>query len=515
MLLKERKWLWNKVAEFAYKRTALPIFSMSTGYMGNQWGVSDGKTDVNNNVALNTGFVYKCIDMRSNSVATAMIDNQELEYYSNTKESEEILDHPYWDVMRYVNDQYTPYDLWYITSSSFDFTGRSIWWVETEGAFNLPVRINPILPDMGRFLVLRDKLGKIVGYELHTGMEKIKFDPFEIFYHTAVNVNDSTYGLGLVSALVREANIDKLQKQKVLTLLQNGGLGKAHVQFKGNPKGDVFQKSVDAFNRSYNGVGKDGQFVFTDEATDITPLVDNSTLEAAVSILGLTRDQIIQLSGVMRVSLGIGGSTTKADAETQYLVYLRDHITPMITNLTSRLSQDFVQRYYPQETGWLCVECESIIPGDQLAEDLHNKALLSTGQITVNELLKESGKDPIGEIGDKRYLTGDLVPMDDMKLDFTDIIGANTKPSEIPKQDTPMDKTKKQVALGANSIQDTALNGAQTTSLLSILQSVSTGMLPKDSAIQTIMAAFPTIDATEAGSMVNPIEVNLIQQPTA
>jgi HK97 family phage portal protein len=413
------------------------------------------------NIGLNTGFVYKCVDMRSNSVATAML-GQKLYYYANAKEKEEVEEHPYFDLLRYVNDQYTPYDLWYLTNSSFDFIGRCPWWVETDGVLNVPVRINPILPDMGRFTVLRNEYGVVTGYELHTGMKKITFSPFEIFYHTAVNINDSTYGLGLVNALVREANIDKLQKQKVLKLLQNGGIGKAHVQFDGNPQGDVFNKAVSGFERANNGADKEGQFIYTTSGTKVTALVDNSALERAVSILGLTRDQIIQLSGVMRVSLGIGGSTTKADAETQYLVYLRDHITPLLTNLTSRLSQDFLQKYYPQNRGWLCAEVDSILPDDEIEKQSIREIKLRTAQAKPNDFLVEDGFEASADPAmDKYYLSSGLTPIGDASLDFTDIM--NSEPKAKPKNNTqdedneetkPTEKPKKEIIDSVNSVEN-------------------------------------------------------------
>ncbi len=441
MLLRERQWLWGKIAELAGKRANLPIYVQSVGYHSNLWGVNDTKTDVNHNIGLNTSFVYKCVDMRSNSVASAML-NQKLYYYSDARNKEEITEHPYFDVMRYVNEQYTPYDLWYLTQSSFDFIGRIPWWVETDNVLNIPVRITPILPDMGRFVVLKNEYGVITGYELHTGIKKFNFTPFEIFFHTAVNINDSTYGLGLVNALIREANIDKLQKQKVLKLLENGGIGKAHVQFEGNPNGEVFARAKQDFDKANNGANREGGFIYTTGSTKVTALVDSSSLERAVEILGLTRDQIIQLSGVMRVSLGIGGSTTKADADTQYLVYLRDHITPLLTNTTSRLSQDFVQKYYPQDSGWLCVEVDSILPDDELNKETIRRMQLETGQRKPIDFIIEDGIDAPDESEQpglyKYYLTGGLIPIDQDLLDFTDITGdIKPKAETPPKMEQP------------------------------------------------------------------------------
>lgn len=423
MLLRDRKTLWGLFNNPFYKeaRAAQPIFASTAGYFGTTFGVSDTKVDVNHNVSMNTGFVYKCVELRSNAQATALLNKQKLYYYATPKEKIEVdEDHPYFQVMRYVNDQLTPYDLWKITASSFDFIGRMPWWVETElfdGA-TIPVRINPIFPDMGRFTVNKDVFGKITGYTLFAGLKTIKFEPEEIFYHTDVNVNDSTYGLGLVNSMIREANIDRLQKQKVLKLLENGGLGKAHVQFAKGLRGDPFKVAVSEFDEHNNGLNREGSFLYTTEDTKITPLVDPATLEHAVGVLGLTKDQIINLSGCMRASFE---ATNKADAFIQRVIFMQDVITPLIVNLTSRLSQDFLQRYYPQDRGWLAVECESIIPNDVDAEDLHIQNMLRTGRVTINELLIADGKDPIGEEGDKRYVTGDLIPVGENILNFQDL----------------------------------------------------------------------------------------------
>jgi hypothetical protein len=54
-------------------------------------------------------------------------------------------------------------------------------------------------------------------------------------------------------------------------------------------------------------------------------------------------------------------------------------------------------------------------------------------------------------------------------------------------------------------ISNTALNGAQVTSLLDILAQVSSSVIPKESAKATIQFAFPGVDATLVDSMLNSI----------
>jgi hypothetical protein len=60
------------------------------------------------------------------------------------------------------------------------------------------------------------------------------------------------------------------------------------------------------------------------------------------------------------------------------------------------------------------------------------------------------------------------------------------------------------MATGANSVQESALNGAQIASMVQIVQSVADGMLPPESAVQMMMVAFPSMDEAEARAIITP-----------
>jgi hypothetical protein len=61
---------------------------------------------------------------------------------------------------------------------------------------------------------------------------------------------------------------------------------------------------------------------------------------------------------------------------------------------------------------------------------------------------------------------------------------------------------------GMNEMQDTALNGAQVSSLVEILNNVTTGLIPKESAAAIIQSAFPSFNDEKIRKMLNPITVN-------
>jgi len=60
----------------------------------------------------------------------------------------------------------------------------------------------------------------------------------------------------------------------------------------------------------------------------------------------------------------------------------------------------------------------------------------------------------------------------------------------------------------------TALNGAQVTALLEVVQSVVEGQLPRESAIAIIVAAFP-VDQATADAMLGTVGTTFVPEPTA
>lgn len=99
------------------------------------------------------------------------------------------------------------------------------------------------------------------------------------------------------------------------------------------------------------------------------------------------------------------------------------------------------------------------------------------------------------------------------------INGVIDTPAPAPKQETPDDSPPEaptakaptgapeglDVAAGA-SVQTSALNGAQVTSLLDIVGRVVDGQLPRDSAIEIIVSAFP-IDRAQAEKILGSVGV--------
>jgi predicted Zn-dependent peptidase len=116
----------------------------------------------------------------------------------------------------------------------------------------------------------------------------------------------------------------------------------------------------------------------------------------------------------------------------------------------------------------------------------------------------------------RKFMSGE----DKEKIEeLMEVEGKNKEPMAVEGLDTVTEEdnqdaktidttTTNEVALPvapSAPISNTALNGAQVTSLLDILAQVSSSVIPKESAKATIQFAFPGVDATLVDSMLNSI----------
>jgi hypothetical protein len=62
-------------------------------------------------------------------------------------------------------------------------------------------------------------------------------------------------------------------------------------------------------------------------------------------------------------------------------------------------------------------------------------------------------------------------------------------------------------AAAGDKVQDLALNGAQISSLVEVIQNVRDGVIPPASAVALLAAAFPGLDPKTIAAIVGPIEV--------
>jgi len=205
------------------------------------------------------------------------------------------------------------------------------------------------------------------------------------------------------------------------------------------------------------------------------------------------RDKTLMAFGVPRSIVGDVADANRAAAETNQFVFDTHTITP-ITNviadaLTLQLAPDFGES--------IVVQFEPFVLGDKDFELRREEQDLRCKIRVVNEVREERGDDavpwgdlPVGTLADTPYT------------------GEEPEPYELPEDDEPDDGEPtptegKGFNEGAAITASNVLNGAQVTAITDLMLQVSSGQMPRESAISLMGVAFG-IEASTANEILPP-----------
>jgi hypothetical protein len=175
---------------------------------------------------------------------------------------------------------------------------------------------------------------------------------------------------------------------------------------------------------------------------------------------------------------------TLANIETARKIFWRDTMIPLLDKVAGMLNMQLAYEFGPEYR--IRYDLSQV---DALQENFTEKVSNAQGLWSMglpwNEINRrlEMGFEDVdgGEIG---YLPAGLLP-----TTFDDV---STETSTVDSVAIP----------GAAQVQETALNGAQVTSLLEIVNMVAASQLPEDSARGVISAAFPALSETQINEML-------------
>lgn len=259
---------------------------------------------------------------------------------------------------------------------------------------------------------------------------------------------------------------------------------------------DKFKKLQRNFERRFLGSTNAGKHMFIPgDKISYTDLSKSARDLDFMDGRRLTREAICSAFGVPPVLVGILDRATYSNFEQAELSFWKLTMLPFLTNIVDQLNSMLVPEY-----------------GDP--------ATLRVG-------LDLSGVDALWAIFQKRLesafgMVDRQVPWsiasDVCKLDLPSWDGweeswipANTVPARLLLS-APVATTDTEPAVAAppavdgvpvSDVQATALNVAQVASLLEVMRAVAAGELDSEAASTLLQVAFPSIDATQAASMIS------------
>lgn len=299
----------------------------------------------------------------------------------------------------------------------------------------------------------------------------------DLLHLKTINPASPWYGLSPMTACAIQVDQFNGGSEWNMRTLQNAGVPSGALMMKGALTEGQMGKLKDDLNEKFMGAANARRPLIlggdmTWQQLSMTPLdMDWSAGQKSAAI------SICSIYGVPTQLLGIEGSQTYANMEQACLYFHTDTVIPLAERLFHDLGV-WLSRYYKQNIT-ICIDYDEVTALAPLRKQKFETVNASTF-MTINERREAMDLD-----------TRDDVPGADQL----------TQPVSLTVLPTASDNEQ---AVG--EVAKTSLTGIQITSMLDILNRVATGILPKDSAIAVMSAAFPSLTDVEIKQIVGPID---------
>lgn len=318
-----------------------------------------------------------------------------LEQVKKSVEIEEVVEHPFLDLMTDVNGFMNRFDLWENTELFLELTGNAYWWVRDNG-FKIPSEVWVLPSDRMRVVPGTKDEKFIKGYVYTVGSVMVPFDESEIIHFKFASSTSMLYGMGPLAAIADTYNINQKMDDYEAAVFKNMGIPAGFLETDEKITDDEFKAWKKRWDETYGGVRKQGKMGFLDLGLKFKPAQMTAKEMAHVVGRKLTKEQIMNAYGQ---SLGMfDANATRANSETASYTFMRDTIRPRLIRSEQKLNEKLIPRYDKR----LFVAFDNPVPEDQdrvlKAREVH----LKTGTTIINEERAVLGKPPV-DWGDKPF----------------------------------------------------------------------------------------------------------------
>lgn len=276
--------------------------------------------------------------------------------------------------------------------------------------FDLPFPMQMWVLDPTKMRIIIGKGDDLIeGYE-YQGQGGLMYFPEKYICHIrtlqpSANQQKQLLGTGIVEAVLEDASIDVEGRE----FLKNYFVNDARPpQILSSPNKDFeSQEAWELYKTNWNRKNPNNKLHGYLSGGQKIEQLDGSSLDMDfVEVNKLTRQGMTEPFGVPLTMIeGTFNGRATATVITNY--FLTGTINPFLRLLDSGLTKHFRQ--------WdknIIIEHEYYVDNDTEEIRAQESHLLSTGQITINELLKKANKPGIGVMGDTRFVPNNLVPLE-------------------------------------------------------------------------------------------------------
>jgi HK97 family phage portal protein len=364
-----------------------------------------GATQVGNELSASLrGTVFACLQHRANALSGIKFDA-----YKEQNWEKEELGRGHWtnELLSNPNPYFTRSQVFGYIENWLSINGNAFIWTPTNG-YRVPLQMWVLNPT--RMRVIKGENNFIDGYVYQSAQEgNIAIPEKEVIHlaklHPASRPEEiigmNIFGVGLVSAALEYANIDREVSAYLARLFANNTVPPLIAKFPERFDQDEWQKLKSAWNEELPDY-KLRALLGGGMQLELPPKG-----ELAVSYDAVSRDTRAQIAQVFGVPPGMldGSFQNRATAEVQFAIFRQNTIDPEALYIAEEFTRHF--RRWEED---VLIQAQPYEYADPDADLRQEEFELKWGIKTINDARGERGYDPIPN-GDTPLIANGFVPL--------------------------------------------------------------------------------------------------------
>lgn len=350
--------------------------------------------------------------------------------------------------------------------------------------------------------------------------------PSEILHLRGFSIDGFT-GIDLLSYCRESLGLAKSMGTYVNKIFGNGAKPGGYLKFPGKLGDVAYKRLKDAWNERHQGAENAHRLGIVEEGGEWVDVAQNNNEAQLLESRMLSVEDFARILGVPLSKLRVKGATAFANQEDDGIDFVTNSLMPLMVADEQEIAYKLLGDRYS------CAhDLERILTVNTATRDASFSTLRNLGAINGDHIRKKLRLPPLPDgIGQVYWQPANQMvaqnPTAPQAPDAVDHVDATTPPTDqTPAPTEPVDTTQPtttpapasndpaaaQAAQGA-VVQDTALNGAQISSLQDIVVQAATGVIPISTAKALASAAFPLLTQQQLDAIFADIKPTAPQPP--
>lgn len=307
---------------------------------------------------------------------------------------EEVLEHPFLDMLKNVNPFFNRFDLIDHTVINLELMGNAYWYKRrdalgvTRELWNIPAQHVWVVPDKKLFI-------KGYLFQAPGAAGPSAFEERDVIHFKYVDPNNLYYGVAPLSAMAQAYNTQEALNTYTNAAFANMGRPEGLLTTDGTISDENFERLKKRFRQQYTGGQNAMKTLVVDQGVKYVQMalkpVDMGTKETR-------RDVLERVAAAFRVPLAklITENVNKSNAEAAQVDFLRDTVIPRLVRLEEKINEKLMPEYGPE----YFVAFDNPLPDDREFRLAERESNIRSGYTTRNEERANDGLPPLPEGGD-------------------------------------------------------------------------------------------------------------------